>query len=39
VIWDITKDRAKSVIPGKGFGPKVVPTQEQLNLLKQVWEN
>jgi len=39
VIWDITKDRAKSVIPGKGFGPKTAPTQEQLNLLKQVWGN
>ncbi|MDX2282732.1 MAG: hypothetical protein NW241_01160 [Bacteroidia bacterium] len=39
VIWDVTKDRAKSVIPGQGFGPKVAPTQEQLNLLKQVWGN
>jgi RHS repeat-associated protein len=39
VVWDITKDRAKSVIPGQGFGPKVAPTQEQLNLLKQVWGN
>jgi hypothetical protein len=39
VIWDVTKDRAKSVIPGQGFGPKVSPTQEQLNLLKQVWGN
>ncbi|ACE06216.1 hypothetical protein Aasi_0845 [Candidatus Amoebophilus asiaticus 5a2] len=39
VIWDITKDRAKSVIPGQGFGPKVTPTQEHLNLLKQVWGN
>jgi predicted oxidoreductase (fatty acid repression mutant protein) len=39
VIWDVTKDRAKSVIPGQGFGPKVTPTQEQLNLLKQVWGN
>ncbi|MGK6353202.1 DUF6443 domain-containing protein [Parapedobacter sp. DT-150] len=37
VVWDITKDRAKSVIPGQGFGPKVTPTQEQLNLLNQVW--
>lgn len=36
VVWDITKDRAKSVIPGQGFGPMVAPTQEQLNLLKQV---
>jgi RHS repeat-associated protein len=39
VIWDITKDRAKSVLPGNGFGPKIAPTQEQLNLLKQVWGN
>jgi RHS repeat-associated protein len=39
VIWDITKDRAKSVIPGQGFGPKIAPTQEQLNLIKQVWGN
>ncbi len=39
VIWDVTKDRAKSVIPGQGFGPKVAPTQEQLNLLKQIWGN
>ncbi|MBL1181633.1 MAG: hypothetical protein HND27_11050, partial [Bacteroidetes bacterium] len=39
VIWDVTKDRAKSVIHGQGFGPKVAPTQEQLNLLKQVWGN
>jgi hypothetical protein len=39
VIWDITKYRAKSVIPGQGFGPKVTPIQEHLNLLKQVWGN
>ncbi|MBK7376830.1 MAG: hypothetical protein KAY50_06480 [Chitinophagaceae bacterium] len=37
VIWDITKDRAKSVIPGQGFGAKIAPTTEQLNLLKKVW--
>jgi RHS repeat-associated protein len=37
VIWDVTKDRAKSVIPGQGFGPKVAPTQEQLNFLNQIW--
>ena len=37
VIWDITKDRAKSVIPGHGFGSKQEPTKEMLNLLKQVW--
>jgi RHS repeat-associated protein len=39
VIWDITKERAKSVIPGQGFGYKVAPTQEQLNLIKQIWGN
>ena len=39
VIWDITKDRAKSVIPGKGFGPKVAPTQKQLDLLNKIWGN
>jgi RHS repeat-associated protein len=37
VVWDITKERAKSVIPGQGFGPKVPPTQEQLELLNKVW--
>jgi hypothetical protein len=39
VIWDITKDRAKSVIPGQGFGPKVTPNQQQLDLLNQIWGN
>lgn len=37
VIWDITMVRAKSVIPGQGFGAKMPPTQEQLNLIKQIW--
>lgn len=37
VIWDITSERAKSVIPGVGFGPKVAPTKEQLNLIKKIW--
>lgn len=37
VIWDITKDRAKSVIPGQGFGPKVAPTQQQLDWLNKIW--
>ena len=39
VIWDITKDRAKPVIPGKGFGKfdygKV--SQEHLDLINKVW--
>ena len=39
VIWDVTKDRAKSVIPGQGFGPKVTPTQQQIDLLNKVWGN
>ena len=38
VIWDITKDRAKPVIPGQGFGQKVAPSQEQLDLLKKIWD-
>jgi hypothetical protein len=37
VIWDITPNRAKSVIHGKGFGPKKLPTQEQLNLINKLW--
>jgi hypothetical protein len=39
VIWDITKDRAKSVIPGQGFGPKVAPTQQQLDWHNKIWGN
>jgi RHS repeat-associated protein len=39
VIWDVTKDRAKSVIPGQGFGPKVTPSQQQIELLNKVWGN
>lgn len=39
VIWDITRDRAKSVVPGQGFGPKVTPTQQQLDLLNKIWGN
>jgi len=39
VIWDITKDRAKSVIPGQGFGPKVALTQQQLDWLNKIWGN
>jgi RHS repeat-associated protein len=37
VIWDITKNRAKPVFPGKGFGQKMQPTQKQINLLEKVW--
>ena len=39
VIWDVTAQRAKSVTPGQGFGEKVAPTSEQLDLLKQVSAN
>ena len=37
VIWDVTKDRAKSVIPGQGFGPKIAPSQQHLDLLIKLW--
>jgi len=37
VIWDVTKNRAKPVIPGQGFGPKVAPSTEQLELLEKIW--
>lgn len=39
VIWDITSDRAKPVIPGKGFGPYEygdVPSNF-LDLINRVW--
>jgi len=36
VIWDITKDRAKSVIPGKGFGAKVAPTKSNLTFSNKL---
>jgi hypothetical protein len=35
VIWDVTKDRAKSVIPGQGFGTKIAPTQQLCVILPQ----
>ena len=37
IIWDVTKDRAKQVFPGIGFGDKFAPTQEHLDLIKKVW--
>ncbi|MGC9341262.1 MAG: hypothetical protein ACP5E3_01030, partial [Bacteroidales bacterium] len=37
IIWDVTMDRAKSVIPGQGFGPKVTPTDEMLELIRIMW--
>jgi predicted oxidoreductase (fatty acid repression mutant protein) len=38
VIWDITAERAKQVIPGKGFLKKTKPTKQQLELLKKAYE-
>ncbi|MEK6749237.1 MAG: hypothetical protein AABY83_08530, partial [Pseudomonadota bacterium] len=35
VVVDVTPLRAKDVTPGSGFGPKRVPTNEELKL----WEN
>ena len=37
VVRDITVDRVKPVTPGKGFGDKRTPTQEELDLIKQLW--
>jgi len=37
VIWDITKNRAKSVIPGEGFGGKVTPSREMINFINEIW--
>ena len=37
VIWDISNERAKPVIPGKGFGKKQTPTSYQLKLLDRLW--
>jgi hypothetical protein len=38
VILDVTANRAKPVTPGVGFGDKVLPTQQMLDLIKQIWE-
>lgn len=38
VILDITKDRVKEVIPGRGFGPKRPPTAEEIQLIKSIWK-
>jgi RHS repeat-associated protein len=41
VILDITKDRAKPVVPGRGFesgsGRKLTPTPTQLRWIKELW--
>lgn len=39
VILDITADRVKPVTPGRGFGPKRVPTKEELRLLNKLLES
>ncbi len=39
VILDVTKARAKPVTPGKGFGNKRPPTQQELNLIDQIHGN
>ena len=37
VIWDVTTQRVKSVIPGEGFGGKAQPSLEMLNYINQIW--
>lgn len=43
VIFDITRDRVKPVVPGQGFisgdGRKLSPTQEQLGWIRELWGN
>lgn len=36
VVVDVDRNRAKDVIPGKGFGPKRPPTQEEQELIGQI---
>lgn len=38
VILDITKDRVKEVVSGRGFGPKRPPTAEEIQLIKSIWK-
>jgi len=33
VVWDVTGDRTKEVVPGRGFGRKREPTDQELDLL------
>jgi hypothetical protein len=41
VIFDVTRDRVKPVVPGQGFvsgdGRKLTPTDEQLSWIKELW--
>ncbi|MEM9599269.1 MAG: RHS repeat-associated core domain-containing protein, partial [Acidobacteriota bacterium] len=36
VVLDITRNRVKPVSPGRGFGPKREPTEEELRILEQI---
>jgi RHS repeat-associated protein len=38
VIADITTQRTKPVTPGRGFGPKRLPTTEELNWITRIWK-
>lgn len=41
VILDITRDRTKPVVPGRGYvagdGRKLAPTQQELDWIDQLW--
>jgi hypothetical protein len=41
VIFDITRDRVKPVVPGQEFisgdGRKLTPTPEQLSWIDELW--
>jgi hypothetical protein len=36
VILDVTPERAKPVKPGKGFGKKRAPTEEELGMIRKM---
>jgi hypothetical protein len=36
VVVDVTRDRAKPVMPGQGFGPKRPPTSQEIDLLDKM---
>ncbi|MGL4297721.1 MAG: hypothetical protein ACRCW4_01455 [Candidatus Neomicrothrix subdominans] len=41
MIFDVTRDRVKPVVPGQGFvsgdGRKLTPTAEQLGWIDELW--
>jgi hypothetical protein len=37
VVWDVTCDRTKEVVPGRGFGEKRHPTDQELDLLDKMF--